>query len=94
MQYSINFSDTGSIANWIGVINKGTQPLVFSNIIAINLSKDPTTALWIIIGVWFLSLVSLYLAPNLSGKLKSIWIVPHCHSLPRESSRVNSILGP
>ena len=78
----------------MGVINKGSQPLVFSKIMAINLSSEPTTALCIMIGVWFLSSLSLYLAPNLSGKLKSICIVPHCHSLPRESSSVNSILGP
>ena len=39
----------------MGVINKGSQPLVFSKIMAINLSSEPTTALCIMIGVWFLS---------------------------------------
>ena len=33
-------------------------------------------------------------ASNLSGKFISSWIVPHCHSLPKESVTWKSSLGP
>ena len=72
---------------YLGDSQKGHFPLFYSHKTAINLSKEPITALWSITGLanpvfMVESLISsafcaLYYKLNLTGRLKSSYIVPH-----------------
>ena len=82
----MKLSEIGITITYLGLTKNGHLPAVCSVNMAINLSILPNTALWIITGLanpYFpsisckLSSFSLYESPNLMGKLKSNYTVPH-----------------
>jgi hypothetical protein len=58
-----------------------------------NLSNEPEIALWITTGLSFSHCSLVNERSNLTGKLKSHWIVASCHSLQIASLNIKSSLG-
>ena len=92
--YSVNFSATGTIWIWTGANHNGNAPAKCSIITPINLSSDHEIALWMTTGLSFSHFSLMKLKSNLSGRLKSHWIVDNCRSLHTQSLNIKSNFGP
>lgn len=91
---------TGTTRTCLGLNQNGHFPAKCSVMIAMNLSKLPKIARWIMTGLVGGLLGSdvssgpRYLRLNLSGSWKSNWIVAHWNERFSASLIVMSILGP